>query len=69
MGSWSTVAIEISVTNLKLEEKNSRVQNVKSINVLESADVTVDLKSHTFLFQEGHVHVCALVTLRFGPKK
>lgn len=63
------VAIEISVSNLKLEEKISRVQSVTSINVLESANVTVDLKSHTFLSQEGHVHMCALVTVRFGPKK
>lgn len=69
MGLQSKIAIELSVSNLKLEEKNFRVQNVKIINVLESTDVTVDLKSHVFLSQEGHVHVCALVTLRFGPKK
>lgn len=69
MGSQSKVAIELSVSNLKLEERKSRVQNVKIVNVLESTDVTVDLKSHVFLSQEGHVHVCPLVTLRFGPKK
>lgn len=69
MGSQSKVAIELSVSNLKLEKRKSRVQNVKIINVLESTDVTVDLKSHVFLSQEGHVHVCAPVTLRFGPKQ
>lgn len=45
------------MSNLKLEGKNSQVQHVKSINILESANVTVDLKSHTLLSQEGHIHV------------
>lgn len=57
------------MSNLKLEENNSGIRYIKSINVLENANVTVDLKSQTFLSQERHVHVCALVALRFGSKK
>lgn len=62
-------AIEILVNNLKLEEKTSAVPNVKSTDVLESVNVTVDLKSHTLLSQEGHMHLCVLVSLKFGLKK
>lgn len=42
-GSRSMAAIEFLVNNLKLEEKTSTVQNVKSTDVLESVNATVDL--------------------------
>lgn len=52
MCSRSTVAIEISVSKLKLEEKTSTVQISKSIDVLEST-MTMDLESQASLSQRS----------------
>lgn len=52
MCSRSTVAIEILVSKLKLEEKTSTVQISKSIDALEST-VTMDLKSQASLSQRS----------------
>lgn len=52
MCSRSTVAIEISVSKLKLEEKTSTVQISKSIDVLESP-MTMDLESQASLSQRS----------------
>lgn len=46
------------MSNLELEEKS--VQIVKDIDVLESANMAVDLKSH-FRNPEEHVYVCARI--------
>lgn len=43
------------MSNLELEEKS--VQIVKNIDVLDSVNMAVDLKSHFFILEE--VNVCA----------